>query len=180
MSRNISMSKIISFGKRLKQLRKYAKMTQPELAEKAGISKGQVSLLENEDRKIFQESFNKILTALGVSEEEFFAPFFISKENLEIKNRDEATSSIPKEIIDILTCDNETLKRELISYAQKLEERRAEIEERKEMKELLEELATEKRNRIDNTEKKTSDFPTADPERIDDELDGPEMGVWRF
>jgi len=43
-----------------------------------------------------------------------------------------------------------------------------------------EELATEKRNRIDNTEKKTSDFPTADPERIDDELDGPEMGVWRF
>jgi SOS-response transcriptional repressor LexA len=62
----------MKFGDRIKQLRTKANLTQVELAEKAGVSPGQISLLENSERKITQDSFNKVIDALGIKEEEFF------------------------------------------------------------------------------------------------------------
>lgn len=62
----------MKFGDKIKKLRINADLTQVELADKAGVSPGQVSLLENDERKITQDSFNKVINALGIKEEDFF------------------------------------------------------------------------------------------------------------
>lgn len=62
----------MKFGDRIKHLRNKADLTQVELAKKSGVSPGQISLLENSERKITQDSFNKVIDALGVKEEDFF------------------------------------------------------------------------------------------------------------
>jgi transcriptional regulator with XRE-family HTH domain len=159
------MSKIISFGERLKQLRRSAKLTQPELAQKAGVSKGQVSLLENEDRKIFQDSFIKILSALGVTEEEFFSYFINVIAETDIHNK--VNLSIPQDILDILNCDNETLKLDLILHAQKLKEMKAKLE-----------AMTAKQQQLSpqNKAPKNSDSQTGDQDENDADL----VGTWGF
>ena len=62
----------MKFGDKLKQLRNKADLTQSELAKISGVSSGQISLLENDERKITQDSFNKVISALGIKEEDFF------------------------------------------------------------------------------------------------------------
>ena len=62
----------MKYGKKLQELRKKANLTQQELAKIAGISSGQISLLENDERKITQDSFDKVIYALGISEKDFF------------------------------------------------------------------------------------------------------------
>ena len=54
-------------GGKLKKLREKAGLTQEQLAEKAGVSIGQISLLEDGKRKMVQESFRKVIIALGMN-----------------------------------------------------------------------------------------------------------------
>ncbi len=100
------------------------------------------------------------------------------KENTDSTERQKAYSHIHSDVLDILDCDDEDLKSDLISYAKRLKERKAEREERRAMKALLEEMAAKQRD--DTEKKKISNSPTDDPESTDDNLGGPEMGVWRF
>ena len=59
-------------GEKIRTLRKAAGLTQIDLAERAELTSGQISFLETGERPIFQDSFSKVLNALGVSELEFF------------------------------------------------------------------------------------------------------------
>ena len=59
-------------GKKLRQIREAKGLTQEELAEKAGVTKGIVSLLETGKRKFLQPSLDSILQALNVTPPEFF------------------------------------------------------------------------------------------------------------
>ena len=63
-------------GYKIKDLREARAMTQEELAEKSGVSRGTISALENEESKNATTStLMKLAIALGVTLDElFFAP----------------------------------------------------------------------------------------------------------
>lgn len=63
-------------GYKIKDLREARSMTQEELAEKSGVSRGTISALENEESKNATTStLMKLAIALGVTLDElFFAP----------------------------------------------------------------------------------------------------------
>src|SRR4051812_22326297 len=63
-----------SFGLKLKELRHHAGLTQPGLAEKAGMSKGGIADLEQGINKPSWETVQALAAALGVSCEAFQAP----------------------------------------------------------------------------------------------------------
>jgi len=90
----------------------------------------------------------------------------------------DAAISIPQDILDILNCDNDTLKRDLISYAQKLRERKDEIEERKEIKATLDELKQQLSPKKEAG--KNPNSQTGDPDETDADLGDPETGAWGF
>jgi hypothetical protein len=100
------------------------------------------------------------------------------KENINSTEGHNTSSNIHPDVLEILECDDEDLKSDMISYAKRLKERKAEREERRAMKALLEEMAAKQRD--DAEKKKISNSPTDDPESTVDDLGGPEMGVWRF
>lgn len=57
----------ISFGKRLKQLREEAGLTQKQLAQKAGLSQNGISQLEADAREPSWSSVIALAEALGVN-----------------------------------------------------------------------------------------------------------------
>jgi transcriptional regulator with XRE-family HTH domain len=59
------------FGLRLKELREVAGLTQPGLAEKAGMSKGGIADLEQGVNQPSWDSVRKLAAALGVTTEAF-------------------------------------------------------------------------------------------------------------
>ena len=65
------------FGKRVKQQRKLAQLTQEKLAEKAGISFAFVGHIERGTRKCSVDTLVKLANALGVS------PNFLLQDSLE-------------------------------------------------------------------------------------------------
>ncbi|MCK4632360.1 MAG: helix-turn-helix domain-containing protein, partial [candidate division Zixibacteria bacterium] len=60
-------------GQKIKVLRQRSDLTQEELANRAGLTKGFISQLENEQSSIQIDSLADLLEALGVSLSEFFA-----------------------------------------------------------------------------------------------------------
>jgi transcriptional regulator with XRE-family HTH domain len=63
----------IKVGQKLKSLRLSAELTQAELADRAQLTKGFISQLENDLVSISLESLHDILEALGVSLQDFFS-----------------------------------------------------------------------------------------------------------
>ena len=57
----------MDIGKIIKKLRKENNMTQEDLANKLGITRGAVSLYEQDKRKIDYKSINKLADIFGVS-----------------------------------------------------------------------------------------------------------------
>jgi len=60
-------------GPRIKTLRLAAELTQEELADRARLTKGFISQLENEQTSISVDSLSDLLDALGISMAQFFA-----------------------------------------------------------------------------------------------------------
>jgi len=60
-------------GDKIKRLRLTSDLTQEELANRAGLSKGFISQLENDQTSIQIDSLSDLLEALGVSLSEFFS-----------------------------------------------------------------------------------------------------------
>lgn len=60
-------------GQKIKNLRLAAELTQSELANRAQLTKGFISQIENDQTSISLDSLIDILEALGVSPSEFFA-----------------------------------------------------------------------------------------------------------
>jgi transcriptional regulator with XRE-family HTH domain len=63
----------LELGKRIKDLRLAAELTQEELANRAKLTKGFISQIENDQTSISLDSLIDILDALGLSIGEFFA-----------------------------------------------------------------------------------------------------------
>lgn len=63
----------IPIGPRIKTLRLAAELTQEELADRARLTKGFISQLENEQTSISVDSLADLLEALGISMAQFFA-----------------------------------------------------------------------------------------------------------
>ncbi|HKL74512.1 MAG TPA: helix-turn-helix transcriptional regulator [Halanaerobiales bacterium] len=57
----------MSIGKIIKELRKENNMTQEDLAEKLGITRGAIGLYERGERKVNYETVNKLADIFGVS-----------------------------------------------------------------------------------------------------------------
>jgi len=62
----------LEIGKRIKDLRLAAELTQEELANRAKLTKGFISQIENDQTSISLDSLIDILDALGMSISEFF------------------------------------------------------------------------------------------------------------
>ncbi len=63
----------LEIGKKIKDLRLAAELTQEELANRAKLTKGFISQIENDQTSISLDSLIDILDALGISISEFFA-----------------------------------------------------------------------------------------------------------
>jgi len=63
----------LNIGQKIKALRLTSDLTQTELADRANLTKGFISQLENEQSSISVDSLADILDALGVSLPEFFS-----------------------------------------------------------------------------------------------------------
>ena len=62
-------------GKRIKQLRRSMVITQEELAERAGVHRTYVSMIERGEKNVTVLSAQKVATALGVSLSELFESY---------------------------------------------------------------------------------------------------------
>jgi len=56
-----------SFGSEVKKIRNSRGLTITQVAKKAGLSNGMISQIENDKRKIFQDSFFQVLSALDIN-----------------------------------------------------------------------------------------------------------------
>ena len=65
---------ITAFGKRLKQLRQKNSLTQLDLELESGISRTEISRIENGQKNIEFLTIVKLATALDISLHEFFKP----------------------------------------------------------------------------------------------------------
>ena len=65
---------ITAFGKRLKQLRQKSSLTQLDLELESGISRTEISRIENGQKNIEFLTIVKLATALDISLHEFFKP----------------------------------------------------------------------------------------------------------
>ena len=63
----------IKFGKRIRQLRQSQRMSQEELAFKAGISTAHLGQIERAEKKPTLETIGKLSDALGISLNQLFA-----------------------------------------------------------------------------------------------------------
>jgi transcriptional regulator with XRE-family HTH domain len=63
----------IQIGKKVKALRLASNLTQEELADRARLTKGFISQLENDQTSLSVDSLSDILEALGVTLSEFFS-----------------------------------------------------------------------------------------------------------
>ena len=63
----------LKIGEKIKALRLASELTQAELADRARLTKGFISQLENDQTSISVDSLADILGALGVSLAEFFS-----------------------------------------------------------------------------------------------------------
>jgi transcriptional regulator with XRE-family HTH domain len=77
----------LRIGEKIKALRLASDLTQEELANRARLSKGFISQLENEQSSIQIDSLADILEALGVGLSEFFADTRETKEVFEPSDR---------------------------------------------------------------------------------------------
>jgi transcriptional regulator with XRE-family HTH domain len=79
----------MNIGEKLRNLRLGQNMTQAELANKLGLTKGYISQIENDLTSPSMQSFFAILEALGTNVKEFFSPegnmkVVYKKENYEV------------------------------------------------------------------------------------------------
>lgn len=63
----------LDIGEKIKGLRLASELTQEELADRAGLTRGFISQLENDQSSIAIDSLADILSALGVSLSDFFS-----------------------------------------------------------------------------------------------------------
>ena len=70
-------------GYKIKELREALKMTQEELAEKSGVSRGTISALENGvDRTTTSKTLVKLAQALNTSVDRIFLPRVFNRLNI--------------------------------------------------------------------------------------------------
>lgn len=100
---------LIELGKRIKNARELANMTQFELYEKTGISTTQISAFENGKRSIGLQSLSKIAQALGKTMDEIFNGTAESKPITSAVNRGEL----------IVNCINALFDEGVIAYLYK-------------------------------------------------------------
>lgn len=62
----------MNYGKRIKQLREQAGLSQTKLAEIAGVTPQAISMIESGERNIVTKTANKIAGALGVTLNKLF------------------------------------------------------------------------------------------------------------
>jgi transcriptional regulator with XRE-family HTH domain len=89
---------IMSFGLRLKELRTAAGLSQPQLAEKAGMSKGGLAHIEQGIREPAWSTVVALAAALGVDCTAFQQPAADSSpvpRGRPIKGADDSTASVP-------------------------------------------------------------------------------------
>jgi transcriptional regulator with XRE-family HTH domain len=75
----------MTLGKKLKALRAEHSLSQPELAEKIGIEQSYLSKLENDKSIPSNEIFNNILTAFGLTLEQFVSEIKRNEELVRLK-----------------------------------------------------------------------------------------------
>lgn len=63
MSKDIT----VKFGKRVREIRVLKKLSQEELAEKAGVHRTYIGMIERGEKNITLENIEKIATALEIS-----------------------------------------------------------------------------------------------------------------
>lgn len=83
----------LDLGEKIKGLRLASELTQEELADRAGLTRGFISQLENDQSSIQIDSLADILGALGVSLSEFFTDssdtqvVFLPKDRISLDNK---------------------------------------------------------------------------------------------
>ena len=65
----------VAVGRRVRELRRHRKVSQEELAARAGLHRNYVGSVERGERDIGVGAAAKLAAALGLSLAEFFAPF---------------------------------------------------------------------------------------------------------
>ena len=107
---------VMSFGKRLRQLREAAGLTREQLAEQAGLTASGIGALERGERqRPYPHTIRALATALGLSEEQ--REVFLMREFLDMPFKD---------IADVVGCPENTVKSRM-RYA--LEKLKLELEE---------------------------------------------------
>lgn len=84
----------MALGSYIKETRCFLKMTQQELAEKAGISFQQLSQYEREVRTPKNETLEKIVGAMGFTLREFMWMYYSSDSNMDADEKELAKAGI--------------------------------------------------------------------------------------
>ena len=63
---------LLQFGKKLRSIRTKKNMSQEELADKAGVHRTYIGMVERAEKNITLKNINKLAKALGVKLSEFF------------------------------------------------------------------------------------------------------------
>ena len=63
---------LLQFGKKLRNIRTNKNMSQEELADKAGVHRTYIGMVERAEKNITLKNINKLAKALGVKLSEFF------------------------------------------------------------------------------------------------------------
>ena|ERR1017187_8075112 len=85
----------MAFNARLRELREAAGLSQAELAERAGLSKGGIADLEQDRNRPTWDSVQKLAAALGVSCEAFNEPAESDEKRERGRPRKPATDTAP-------------------------------------------------------------------------------------
>jgi len=98
------MEKTLNLGNRIKRLRVASDLTQDELALRADLTKGFISLLERNRTSISIDALAQILTVFGISLAEFFKNLEGGDENVVFRRKDRVLlkGNEDEEIIEVL------------------------------------------------------------------------------
>lgn len=103
-------------NERIKALRKELKMSQDTFAEKLGLTKNYISLVENGNRNLSEQSIKVLCSTLDVNEE------WLRTGNGEMFNPKSKDVLIAEMIADVQTSDKSNFKYRLVSALSKLNE----------------------------------------------------------
>ena len=100
-----------SWRKRLKTLREKAGMNQGELADKSGIARSQISMLESGNRLFTQKTIDDILVALGCTYHDLFS----MPDTTQTTSYSPDIQVVVNDLVSILQSGHHTIKEAIIS-----------------------------------------------------------------